>query len=96
MSNNRLLALLGAVGFMQRSMTKENQEEINELEKLLQSEYGIEAADLPKIPDKESLLPAPPPPTPPAMVCCNPKDGKARRRERRAMERKMKKQNKRY
>lgn len=96
MSNNKLLALLGAVGFIHRSMTKENQEEINELEKLLQSEYGIEAADLPKIPDKESLLPAPPPPTPPAMVCCNPKDGKARRRERRAMERKMKKQNKIY
>ena len=83
MSNNKLLALLGSVGFIHRSMTKENQEEINELEKLLQSEYGIEIADLPKIPDKESLPPAPPPPTPPSMVCCNPKDGKARRRERR-------------
>lgn len=51
---------------------------------------------MPDIPDKESISLAPPPPNPPAMVCCNPKDGKARRRELRAMERKMKKQNKRY
>lgn len=94
--NNNLLALIGAVGFMHRSVTKESEKEIEELEKLLDSEYGIKAADMTDIPDKESLLLAPPPPTPPAMVCCNPKDGKARRRERRAMERKMKKQNKRY
>lgn len=89
--NNNLLALIGAVGFMHRPATKESEKQIEELEKLLESEYGIKAADMPDIPDKEFLLP-----TPLAMVCCNPKDGKARRRERRAMERKMKKQNKRY
>lgn len=94
--NNNLLALIVAVGFMLRPVTKESEKEIEELEKLLDSEYGIKAADMTDIPDKESILLAPPPPTPPAMVCCNPKDGKARRRERRAMERKMKKQNKRY
>lgn len=82
---------MGAVGFIHRPVTKESEKEIEELEKLLESEYGIKAADIPDIPDKESLLLAPPPLTPPAMVCCNPKDGKARRRERRAMERKMKK-----
>lgn len=94
--DNNLLALMEAVGFIHRPVTKESEKQIEELEKLLESEYGIKAADMPDIPDKESLSPAPPPPTPPAMVCCNPKDGKARRRERRAMERKMKKQNKRY
>lgn len=89
--NNNLLALIGAVGFIHRPVTKESEKQIEELEKLLESEYGIKAADMPDIPDKESILLAPAPTTPPAMVCCNPKDGKARRRERRAMERKMKK-----
>ena len=89
--NNNLLALIGAVGFIHRPVTKESEKQIEELETLLESEYGIKAADMPDISDKESLLPAPPLSTPPAMVCCNPKDGKARRRERRAMERKMKK-----
>lgn len=82
---------MGAVGFIHRPVTKESEKQIEELEKLLESEYGIKAADMPDIPDKEYLFLAPPPPNPPAMVCCNPKDGKARRRERRAMERKMKK-----
>lgn len=94
--NNNLLALIGAVGFMNSSVTKESEKEIEELEKLLDSEYGIKAADVPDILDKESLILASPPPDPPAMVYCNPKDGKARRRERRAQERMMKKQNKRY
>lgn len=89
--NNNLLALMEIVGFMHRPVTKESEKQIEELEKLLESEYGIKAADIPDILDKEFILLAPPPPTPPAMVCCNPKDGKARRRERRAMERKMKK-----
>lgn len=89
--DNNLLALIGAVGFIRRPVTKESEKQLEELEKLFESEYGIKAADMPDIPDKESILLAPPPPTPPAMVCCNPKDGKARRRERRAMERKMKK-----
>lgn len=89
--DNNLLALIGAVGFIHRPVTKESEKQLEELEKLFESEYGIKAADMPDIPDKESILLAPPPPTPPAMVCCNPKDGKARRRERRAMERKMKK-----
>lgn len=48
------------------------------------------------------LLPLPPlsiykdTPEPPALINCSFKDGKARRRERRAKERMMKKQNKRY
>lgn len=63
--NNNLLALIGAVGFIHRPVTKESEKQIEELEKLLESEYGIKAADIPDIPDKESILPAPPPPTPP-------------------------------
>lgn len=58
--NNNLLALIGAVGFIHRPVTKESEKQIEELEKLLESEYGIKAADMPDIPDKESILPAPP------------------------------------
>lgn len=59
--NNNLLALIGAVGFIHRPVTKESEKQIEELEKLLESEYGIKAADMPDIPDKESILLAPPP-----------------------------------
>lgn len=69
-------------------------EEVEELEETVEKQYGI------NIVEKDVFSPAPPTPPlyvykdtpePPVLINCNPKDGKARRRERRAMERKMKK-----
>lgn len=71
--NNNLLALIGAVGFIHRPVTKESEKTDRRLEKLLESEYGIKAADMPDIPDKEFLLLAPPPPTPPGYGMLQPK-----------------------
>lgn len=74
-------------------------EEVEELKGTLEKQYGI------NIIEKDTPSPASPTPPlyvykdipePPALINCSFKDGKTRRRERRAMERKIKKQNKRY
>ena len=72
---------------------------VSEYKSLNLKQYGI------NIVEKDALSPASPTPPlsiykdtpePPALINCSFKDGKARRRERRAKERMMKKQNKRY
>lgn len=74
--NNNLLALIGAVGFIHRPVTKEIEKQIEELETLLESEYGIKAADMPDISDKESPPLAPPLLLHPLWYVAIPKTGK--------------------
>lgn len=101
--DKKLLLLASTFGRIDRSaaekLTATDIDEIEKAQEMLEKEYEIKP--------KESNDTLPASPTPPlylyqdsphisAMICCNPKDGKARRRERRAQERMKKKQNKRY
>lgn len=74
-------------------------EEVEELKGTLEKQYGINIIEKDTPPPASPTLPLyvyKDTPEPPALINCSFKDGKTRRRERRAMERKIKKQNKRY
>lgn len=101
--DNKLPLLVFALRSIDKSslekLTATDIAEVEDLEETLEKQYGI------NIVEKDALSPASPTPPlyvykdtpePPALVNCSFKDGKARRRERRAQKRMMKKQNKRY